>query len=236
MRIGILECGESRPEWASFGRFSDWFPPLLAQAGRPFETRAFAVSQGQLPDDAGVCDAWLLTGSPASVLDDDPWQRDLSAFLGPLVDRAPLIGICYGHQHLHHMLGGRVEECADWGIGIHRYNVQALPDGVVDDEKTLSLIALHHDQVTRPAAGTRVLAGSDFCPYGVTQIGTRTLTFQLHPEMDPAFAARVYDFERHRIGAEATEAGLAMLSGPRHTARAAHWIMAFLANALEDKT
>lgn len=237
MKIGILECGENRPDWARFGRFADWFPPLLAQAEQPFDTRFYAVWQGELPDSADECDAWLLTGSPASVLDDAPWQRALSDFLAPLVGRVPLIGICYGHQHLHHMLGGRVEECRDWGIGVHHYDVTALPDGVEEDDSGgISLIALHHDQVTHPAPGTRVLAGSAFCPYGITQIGPRTLTIQLHPEMDPAFAAEVYDFERQRIGEAATEAGLAALDSPRQTTRAAQWIMAFLAHASEDRT
>ncbi|MCB1356646.1 MAG: hypothetical protein KDK53_09180 [Maritimibacter sp.] len=239
MKIGLLECGSNRPDWVRFGSFGDWFPPLLAQAGRPFETRAWNVSEGELPGDDHGCDAWLLTGSPASAADDAPWQKALSAFLRPRIDRQPVIGICYGHQHLHRMLGGAVEEQPDWGVGMQHYAVTALPDWLPPDAAAeagdgFDLVALHHDQVTRPAPGTQVFAGSAFCPYGVTQIGARILTFQPHPEMDPGFAAEVYDFERHRIGDAATDAALATLDRPRDTARAARWIMAFLSHHLED--
>ena len=110
MKIGILECGTNRPEWAQYGRFADWFPPLLAQAGVPFDTQVWNVSEGELPDRTDVCDAWLLTGSPASAVDDADWQRALSDYLRPLIGHQPVVGICYGHQHLHRMLGGTVEE------------------------------------------------------------------------------------------------------------------------------
>lgn len=238
MKIGILECGTNRPEWAEYGRFADWFPPLLAQAGVAFDVQSWLASEGELPDSADACDAWLVTGSPASAADDAPWQQALSAFLAPLIDRQPVIGICYGHQHLHRMLGGRVEECSDWGVGVQSYAVSAAPDWLTPEAagKGFDLIALHHDQVTQPAPDTLVLAGSAFCPYGVTRIATRTLTFQAHPEMDPAFAALVYEFERHRIGDAATEAALATLDRPRDTARAARWIMGFLAHHLEEPT
>ncbi|NIZ12109.1 type 1 glutamine amidotransferase [Phaeobacter sp. HF9A] len=238
MKIGILECGSNRPEWAQYGRFADWFPPLLSQAGLDFETQAWNVSEGEFPSGPELCDAWLLTGSPASAVDDAPWQLALSEFLRPVIGQTPVIGICYGHQHLHRMLGGTVEECPDWGVGVQHYALKDAPDWLEDqaDAAGFDLVALHHDQVTRPAPDTRVFAGSAFCPYGVTQIGPCTLTFQPHPEMDPAFAAEVYDFERHRIGESETDAALRTLDHPRDTSRAARWIMGFLAHQLEDRT
>lgn len=239
MKIGILECGTNRPEWAQYGRFADWFPPLLQQAGVAFESQSWNVSEGEFPLTPAVCDAWLLTGSPASAVDDAPWQKALSAFLRPVIGQQPVIGICYGHQHLHQMLGGTVEERPDWGVGVHHHALRDVPDWLDDQsdaEGGFDLVALHHDQVTQPAPDTRVYAGSDFCPYGVTQIGARTLTFQLHPEMDPGFAAEVYEFERHRIGQDQTDAALVALKRPRNPARAARWIMGFLAHHLEDRT
>jgi GMP synthase-like glutamine amidotransferase len=240
MKIGILECGTNRPEWAEYGRFADWFPPLLAQAGKTFDVEVWNVSEGEFPQPDADCDAWLLTGSPASAVDDAPWQLALTEFLRHRIDQTPVIGICYGHQHLHRMLGGTVAEQPDWGVGIHHYTLDALPDWLPSGETQdaapgFNLIALHHDQVTKAAPGTRVLASSDFCPFGVTQIGTHVLTFQPHPEMDPGFAAEVYDFERHRIGATQTDAAIASLDHPRDTRRAANWIMAFLSHHLEDK-
>lgn len=237
MKIGILECGTNRHEWAEFGRFADWFPPLLALAGQPFETEVWNVSEDEFPERADLCDAWLLTGSPASAVDDAPWQKALSAFLQDVIHVQPVIGICYGHQHLHRMLGGKVEERPEWGVGIHSYEVHESPEWLEEKETggTFHLVALHHDQVTRPARDTRIFAGSSFCPLAITQIGKRTLTFQPHPEMNPSFAAKVYEYERERIGDAETDAAFASLGRPRDTARAARWIMAFLAHHLEDR-
>ncbi|MFD1344050.1 glutamine amidotransferase-related protein [Litorisediminicola beolgyonensis] len=240
MKIGILECGTNRPEWAEYGRFASWFPPLLEQAGQPVDVAVWSVSEGELPAPEDRCDAWLLTGSPASAVDDAPWQTALTEFLRPRIGREPVIGICYGHQHLHRMLGGTVAEQRDWGVGVQHYAVTELPDWLPggrleDTERGFNLVALHHDQVTRAAPGTRVLAGSDFCPFGVTQIGTHVLTFQPHPEMAPDFAAEVYEFERDRIGAPETDRALATLDRPRDTRRAAEWIMAFLSHHLENR-
>lgn len=239
MKIGILECGTTRPEWAQYGRFADWFPPLLAQAGLPFDIGVWNASEGELPLSGEGCDAWLLTGSPASAVDDAPWQQALTEFLRPRIGQEPVIGICYGHQHLHRMLGGTVAEQPDWGVGIQHYAVTDRPDWLrparaEGADQGFDLIALHHDQVTQAAPGTSVLAGSEFCPLGITQIGSHVLTFQPHPEMDPRFAAEVYEFERHRIGDAATDAALATLDRARDTRRAAEWIMAFLAHHLED--
>lgn len=237
MRLGLIECGTQRPDWSDFGAFGAWFPPLLHLAGAAPEYRVWNAVEGQLPTDPGACDAYLLTGSPASAYDDAPWQQALTGFLRQVDGKVPLIGICYGHQHLHHVLGGKVTEGADWGVGIHHYDVTALPDWLPDDVASDSaqgfdLIALHKDQVTRLAPDTQVLAQSPFCPAAVTQIGDTILTFQAHPEMDPAFAATVYAYERDRIGAAQTDAATASLTQPRNPALAARWIMAFLTHTL----
>jgi GMP synthase (glutamine-hydrolysing) len=51
----------------------------------------------------------MILGSATSVYDDLPWQRPLEAWLRPLIDGGtPVLGLCYGHQMLAHMLGGKV--------------------------------------------------------------------------------------------------------------------------------
>ena len=39
------------------------------------------VAQGQLPESPDACDAYVVTGSPKGVYDDDPWIADLAQFL-----------------------------------------------------------------------------------------------------------------------------------------------------------
>jgi GMP synthase-like glutamine amidotransferase len=51
----------------------------------------------------------IILGSSTSVHDALPWQRELSAWLLPKMKAGvPTFGICYGHQLIAHLFGGKV--------------------------------------------------------------------------------------------------------------------------------
>ncbi len=55
-------------------------------------------------------DALVIFGSGASVYDDLPWQKPLNDWLMEAIQSGhPTLGICYGHQLLAHLLGGKVD-------------------------------------------------------------------------------------------------------------------------------
>lgn len=232
--IGILECGRNKPEWiAEHGGFADWFPPLLHMADADLAFRVWRVIDGELPAEPDECDAWLLTGSPASTYQNAPWQKALTRFILTARQHRPLIGICYGHQHLHAALGGAVAKAPHWGAGITRYTIDHRPDWLRSGADAgrgeyFSLIALHQDQVTVPAPGTQVLASGADCPLAVTTIGPNILTFQPHPEMTPAQVTKIYDLHRHDMGDAIWRRAQASLDEPRNHDLAARWIVDFI--------
>jgi GMP synthase-like glutamine amidotransferase len=232
--IGILECGRNKSEWLrDHGGFADWFPPLLLPVNPALRFAVWRADLGELPDAPDACDAWLLTGSPVSTYQDLPWQQALTDFVVEARNHRPLVGICYGHQHLHAALGGHVEKAPQWGAGIRPYDIVRQPDWASDEHATpvadkLRLVALHQDHVTRPAPGTQVLASSPNCPFAVTLIGANVLTFQPHPEMTPAQAAKIYDLHRNDLGDALWARARTSLDTPRDARLAACWIVDFV--------
>lgn len=225
MKVGILECWTNRPEWMHHGDFADWFVPFLRKADPDLTFRTYRAHHGELPDTPTGCDAWLITGSAASVYEDLPWQADLTAFLHDARAQRPIIGVCYGHQLLHHIFGGTVSKAAGWGIGVHRY---AADPSLGATE--LRLLASHQDQVRRAAPGSLVLASSDFCPIAATQIGSDVITIQPHPEMTVPLARDVFTVRRDEQGAEVTDTALASLKTPLDDGIVARWMVSFIEN------
>mgnify|MGYP006126119873 CR=1 FL=1 len=228
MIIGILACWANRPEWTEeHGDFADWFPPFLRKVDATLEFKIFHAHQGHLPTIPTECDAWLITGSGASVYEDLPWQSGLATFLRNARGIRPMIGVCYGHQLLHSVFGGKVEKASGWGIGVHSYDVLAQFGGA----SQLRLIASHQDQVTQAAVGSEILASSAFCPIASTQIGSDILTIQPHPEMTPAQARAVFAARRETQGREVADIALASLDTPLDDKAVAVWMVAFLRDA-----
>lgn len=241
MLLGILECGRNKPEWlADHGGFADWFPSLLAPSDPNLSYAVWRADQGEFPASVEQCDAWLLTGSPKSVYENLSWQIALSDFVNLAREKRPIVGICYGHQHLHHALGGRVELRSDWGVGVESYPICSQPDWLGGDFEVgaaggaFELIALHRDHVVDPAPNTKVLAASAESPFAVTQIGENILTFQPHPEMKPEQASLIYDLHRVDMGEDHYVKAVASLGKPRSERRAADWIVRFVAKHAKE--
>jgi GMP synthase-like glutamine amidotransferase len=238
--IGILECGQTRSDWlAEHGEMADPFPPFLTRVDPSLRFRVYKAHRKELPGRANECDAWVVTGSPNSVYERPEWQRELSAFLVDVVKHRPVVGICYGHQLLHDALGGVVEKAAaGWGIGVQKYELRDIPSWAPQDRarsvpEGLHLIALHQDQVTRAAPGSRVLAGNPFCPLGITTIGENALTIQAHPEMTRKLARTLYEELRSGEGDERTDGALQSLETQIDDQLAARWILAYMNYRLE---
>ena len=225
MKIGILECWTNRPEWLEkHGDFADWFAPFLHKADPLLTFDIFHAHQDHLPEAPDSCDAWLVTGSAASVCENLPWQKGLANFLEVARAVRPIIGVCYGHQLLHAMLGGKVEKAESWGVGIHCYDVS----GDIGGLRKMRLVASHQDQVTRAAPGSRILASSLFCPIAATQIDDHIITIQPHPEITVDNARDVITSRREKQGSEITDIALASLDTPLDDKEVAFWMVNFL--------
>jgi len=231
MRLGILKTDDVRPEWVDeFGEYPDMFMRLLREADPQLEFSVYDVQNGDYPRDIDDVDAYLLTGSKASVYDDEAWIHNLMAFVRELhAQKKPLVGICFGHQLVAQALGGLVEKSSKgWGAGLHTHTFTKMPAWHDGDVADLDILVSHQDQVTRAAQGSEVLAGSEFCENAVCQLGDHILTFQGHPEFLSSYARVVMDSRVERMGEAVHRRAVDSLAGESQSLRVAAWITHFL--------
>lgn len=162
----------------------------------------FEVRDGELPPafdpdgdgrPARRFDAVVLTGSPASVNDDEPWIREVESWIDDaLAAGMPALGICFGHQLLADVLGGSVESMGEYEIGYHmiRHDGGLLFEGV--DEWFVAFTA-HSDEVVDPPPGATELAANNFSTHAFRR--GRAFGVQFHPEFDRRTAETVFEYK-----------------------------------------
>ncbi|MBB4197997.1 hypothetical protein CCR94_05140 [Rhodoblastus sphagnicola] len=184
MRVGILETGRPAPQLAAVhGDYADMVARLFA-GETDFSFSRHWLQQEALPE-LDSCDAYVITGSRCSVLDETEWMLALEDFLRRArIARRRVIGICFGHQILAKAFGGRVEKAATgWRLGLNAYTLDSAPDWL-DGAATLRINAIHQDQVVAPPDGARVLAHGVDCPFAALQYDDWAVSVQAHPEFN----------------------------------------------------
>ncbi len=124
----------------------------------------------------------VLSGGPASVLDDDSPDVDPGVFdLG-----VPVLGICYGLQLLVLRLGGRVEASDDREYGRAHLKIERedpLLDGLAAATEHVVWMS-HGDRVLSLPEGFEVIASSGNSPFAAVRHGDAPIWgLQFHPEV-----------------------------------------------------
>ncbi len=132
-----------------------------------------------LEDILGYCPKGIiLSGGPASVVDDDHPTVDEGIF----ELKVPILGICYGFQLLSKLLGGKVVRC----------NAREFGHAVIEPEAGLEFIngmdphvwMSHGDQVSELASGFKRYARTETCANAAAVDNSRMIAgVQFHPEV-----------------------------------------------------
>lgn len=103
--IIIIDPSLVSPEVASFNRLQK-----LSRVPITYHLPNFQASNDYLQTPAEQISGVIIFGSAASVNDSKSWQSPLVAWIEQVLlpQKIPIFGICYGHQLLHHILGGKV--------------------------------------------------------------------------------------------------------------------------------
>jgi len=231
MKIGILQCDSVRSQFQ--GRFGD-YPEMITALFHPlaplFRYQVYDVVAGHYPAAVDECDAYITTGSKASVYDEEAWIEVLQAFIIRLREaKIKLIAICFGHQLVAQAFGGRVlSSDKGWGVGVHAMHVAPIEKWQESLPRVCHVLVSHQDQVVELPPGAALIAGSDFCPYAMFQLDDTMLTIQGHPEFSKPYAGALMGFRRALLGESVYAAGMDSLSQQTDEQLIAQWMVEFL--------
>lgn len=202
--------------------------------------RAWQACDGVLPPEDDAAEAWVVTGSVASVNDEAPWMRALEQrVLARHAQRLPTAGICFGHQLIAKALGGRVGPSpGGWRLGVatthitHFGGVAEAPAWMQPPLAALRLFALHQEQVLQPPSAARVLGGDAFTPHAALQVGEHIFTTQYHPELSREFVLALLDAFGDEWPAELVAQAREQFVQPVDAEHFMRWLAQFLEAAL----
>ena len=123
----------------------------------------------------------ILSGSPASVRNEDAPQVDLSQIKG----KKPLLGVCYGAQYLSHNFGGEVAPSATREYGRAMLTVAEPNDPLLKGLSTTTQVWMSHgDTIVRVPENYKIIASTESVRVAAYHIeGEQTWGIQFHPEV-----------------------------------------------------
>lgn len=229
MHIGLLMANTDESDFAQrHPKDGAKWATLLAEVRPDWHLSVWPVKDGVFPEGPGVVDGWIISGSPASVNDPDPWVDRLMHLIRAIAAQGvPLFGACFGHQAIARALGGKVgRNPGPFVLGLVQTDEHA-PEPWMGAEGPMALYAAHGEQVVDLPRGARVLSGNADCPVGAFVVGDRILTTQYHPEITPDFMAALLDEVRGKLPDAVVDGARASLVALPDRARMAERIARF---------
>ena len=235
LHMGLLLCHTFAPILKQVGslNYLAIFKKEFLSVDSSIVVTDFNAYKGELPHSVDQCDVWLVNGSPAGVYEDIEWIHQLSAFIEQLnAAKKPTVGICFGHQLMAQVLGGKVERSdKGWGIGISSNAVVANTQYMQPRAETIDVMVFHQDQVVELPAGSQVLASSDFCPNYMVQYNNHMLSIQGHPEFNTQMVQGLLSGEGFDDRPAIRAQGMANSTGKPDTRLLFQWVVNFYRQA-----
>ena len=171
--------------WVAIVDFGGQYTHLIAKKIRKLGVYSHILAPDALhparePHLVGI----ILSGSPHSTAVASPSGLSTGLPFDPLAVQVPVLGICYGHQLLARLAGGRVETMSrgEYGLAtIHGVAGAALLHGLPGTQRVWMS---HRDSVVHLPAGFRVTASTaDHAVAAFESDNQRVFGLQFHPEV-----------------------------------------------------
>ena len=94
--------------------------------------------------------------------------------------------------------------------------------------ESFNIVVSHQDQVLQLPDGAVLIAGNEFCPNGMYQLGNNILAIQGHPEFSKSYAKTMMQFRAEKIGEPTLETGIESLQKQTDELTIAKWFIEFI--------
>jgi len=159
------------------GQYCHLIARKVRELGVYAEVRPSHTPASRLAETLGL----ILSGGPASVNEPGSPAVDPALF----ATGRPALGICYGHQLMAHVLGGRVEPGERGEFGLAQLDITSVsPLFAGLDPARRQVWMSHRDLVVGLPPGFEPLARTDTCPVAAMgHLSRRLYGVQFHPEV-----------------------------------------------------
>jgi len=131
----------------------------------------------------------IVMGSAASVNDDNKWQQNISDIvIDASANCIPVLGLCYGHQLIGHIYGGKVEPLWSGEKKQGERIVRLKKSTIWGEPSSGPSLYSHQDGVTEVPPGFEIIADSDMVSTdAIASKSEPVWGFQTHLEATQAF-------------------------------------------------
>ena len=202
-RILAMVCGQPPEDIEkAHGGYMRWFDDAM---GKRVSLVPWDVRERQVEPDLGEYAGMLVTGSPASLTQPEPWMENAIELIRQAAETGlPVLGVCFGHQLVGCAFGAQTVPAPD--NGEHGSHPISLNESGQNDplfanmpEEFFAQLT-HYDEVDPMAVsfsnGLRILATSPGCAVQALAAGDNIRSVQYHPEFFRELMQRYLD-DRH---------------------------------------
>jgi GMP synthase (glutamine-hydrolysing) len=185
LKILVVDCVEK--ETLPLGGVDGWFRAALKKCDPGIEVKTVRASFPGWDQEVEWADAVMISGSPRDAFADDEWTHGLMAKVARLLEKKkPVLGVCYGHQILGRVKGGKVGRCeGGWELGENQ--VQITSEGMSSPlleglPKQMNVMQSHRDCVLNVPGQGVLLASSPHTRVQAARWAEQAYGVQFHPE------------------------------------------------------
>ena len=180
----VIDPAIANPSIESFNRISK-IAPISATYHLPALFGTYSLLEEYNKNTKGI----IIFGSAASVNEKNKWQNDIEKIL---LDASkfdiPIMGLCYGHQLIGKIFGGKVESLWDKKIKRGDRKVYLKESSMWGKPRSGSLVYSHQDGITKVPPGFNVIAYSKMVSIEAIESKNKPIWgFQAHLEATEAF-------------------------------------------------